>query len=170
MKNALLSLLAKEPAHGYELKQAIEEEFGALWPELNTGQVYTTLARLEKSGLVAARRVAQASRPDKVVYELTAAGRDAVERWTTSTAEPLPVRDQFFTKLILAARSRLADPVSLIETQRNAYLRRLRSLTDAHGAASTPVERLGAEGAILHAQADLKWLESLERYFLEEAP
>ncbi len=168
MKNVFLSLLAKEPAHGYELRQALADEFGSLWPPLNAGQIYTTLARLERDGLVSARRVSQASRPDKVVYELTPAGREAVAQWMASPADAPRVKDQFFTKLVLASRSRLADPVSLIDTQRNAFLRRLRSLTRASDTAPTAIERLGIEGAILHVQADLKWLESLERYFLRE--
>ena len=52
MRNVFLALLARSPAHGYELKQAFEAATGGIWPELNAGQIYTTLGRLERDGLV----------------------------------------------------------------------------------------------------------------------
>ena len=69
MKYAFLALLANEPAHGYELKQAFESTFGSVWPELNAGQIYTTLGRLERDGLVESCQVEQGSRPNKRVHE-----------------------------------------------------------------------------------------------------
>ena len=76
MRFALLALLSLGPAHGYELKAAFETHFGAVWPPLNIGQVYTTLARLERDGLVVATDVEQSDRPNKRVYSLTGAGRE----------------------------------------------------------------------------------------------
>jgi DNA-binding PadR family transcriptional regulator len=70
MKFPILAMLASSPAHGYELKQQLEHHFGAALPPLNTGQIYTSLARLERDGLVDADRVAQDSRPNKRVYRL----------------------------------------------------------------------------------------------------
>ena len=81
----LLALLAAGPAHGYELKQALEQRFGAVLPPLNSGQIYTTLARLQRDGLVEDDAVEQDGRPNKRVYRVTAAGRDELERWV---AEP----------------------------------------------------------------------------------
>ena len=70
-----MSLLAKEPAHGYELRQRLGAALGPAGGALNPGQVYVTLSRLERAGLVRAVEVAQPSHPDKKVYELTASGR-----------------------------------------------------------------------------------------------
>nr|BFE87074.1 hypothetical protein GCM10020093_096750 [Planobispora longispora] len=80
----LLALLAKEPAHGYELKQALEQIFGSAYPSPNIGQIYVTLGRLEKDGLVRAVDVEQTNRPNKKVYYLTAAGRESSTPGPTS--------------------------------------------------------------------------------------
>ncbi len=58
VKQALLALLEQEPMYGYQLRTEFEASTGATWP-LNVGQVYSTLSRLERDGLVAARRPAQ---------------------------------------------------------------------------------------------------------------
>ncbi|HJQ88530.1 MAG TPA: PadR family transcriptional regulator [Propionibacteriaceae bacterium] len=93
MREALLSLLHKEPAHGYELKLAIESMFGELWPAVNIGQVYQTLSRLERQGLVQSATVTQESRPDKRVYELTPAGREALRRWVDEVVPAARLRE-----------------------------------------------------------------------------
>jgi DNA-binding PadR family transcriptional regulator len=168
VRHALLALLSKEPAHGYELKQAVEAEFGELWPPVNVGQLYKTLGRLEADGLVRSASVAQASRPDKRVFELTAAGRDELQAWVDAPAPAVRVKDEFFTKLVLAARAKVADPLVLIDRQRRAYLRQLRSVTDLAATAAGMAARLAVEGAVLHLQADLTWLERCEQAFTNE--
>jgi DNA-binding PadR family transcriptional regulator len=70
MREAVLSLLHKEPAHGYELKLAIEAMFGQLWPAVNIGQIYQTLGRLERAGLVSSATVTQERRPSKCLSGL----------------------------------------------------------------------------------------------------
>ena len=71
MRFPLLALLANGPAHGYELKQAMEQQFGSVLPPLNAGQIYTTLSRLERDNLVQDDAVEQNGRPNKRVYNLT---------------------------------------------------------------------------------------------------
>ncbi len=163
MRNALLALLAKEPAHAYELKARLESEFGALWPT-NDGQAYVLLGRLEAAGLVASRE-APGSRRRKV-YELTPAGHDHVQQWFADPSEPTPVRAELLTKLVLARQVGLADPLALIDRQRRAHLRALRDVERlAREVASGSTEALLVEGAALHLQADLRWLEVCERHF-----
>jgi DNA-binding PadR family transcriptional regulator len=168
MRNAFLALLAGGPAHGYELKQAFEEALGGVWPPLNAGQVYTTLARLERDGLVRGAQVEQAHRPDKKVYELTADGRAAIEAWLDAAVEGPRLKDEFFLKLVLARAAGLNsthDPAVLIERQRHRYLQELRELNQVAARADATGNRtaaLLAEGAMLHLQADLKWLELCE--------
>jgi DNA-binding PadR family transcriptional regulator len=135
--------------------------FGQVWLAVNIGQIYSTLARLERAGLVRSATVSQASRPDRKVFELTAAGGEAVRRWVDDMVVP-PVRDAFFSKLVLAAQTRLADPLVLIDRQRRAYLRRLSELGDLAESAKGFAARLAVEGAVLHLQADLHWLEQCE--------
>jgi DNA-binding PadR family transcriptional regulator len=163
VREVLLGLLHKEPSHGYELKLAIESMFGELWPEVNIGQIYQTLGRLERAGLVRSATVAQGSRPDKRVYELTAAGREELLRWVDDPSPAARVRDTFFSKLLVAWRTRLADPVVLIDRQRRAYLRQLGELGGLADTTTSLVGRLAVEAAALHVQADLKLLEFCEQ-------
>ena len=161
MRPHLLALLAKEPAHGYELKLALEQTFGEAYPSPNIGQIYVTLKRLEQDGLVRSQDVEQATRPNKRVYELTPAGLDAVRAWVEEPSDGPRVRDEFFTKLILAPMAGLADRLELINSQRRHYLGIMRNLTGLQACADrgdTPA-RLLIEGAVLHLQADLDWLE-----------
>ena len=116
MRQPLLALLAKEPAHGYELKLALEQIFGGAYPSPNIGQIYVTLKRLEQDGLVRSEDVEQTTRPNKRVYELTPAGRDVVAAWVDEPSDGPRVRDEFFAKLILAPRAGLADQMDLGKT------------------------------------------------------
>jgi DNA-binding PadR family transcriptional regulator len=161
VRQHLLALLAKEPAHGYELKLALEQTFGAAYPSPNIGQVYVTLKRLEADGLVRSQDVAQTTRPNKRVYELTPVGRDAVAAWVDEPSDGPRVRDDFFTKLILAPRAGLADQMELINKQRHHYYRLMRGLNEVQESAGRhdTAARLLIEGNLLHLQADLDWLE-----------
>lgn len=165
MRHPFLALLARGPAHGYEVKQAFESTFGQGWPPLNAGQVYTTLGRLERDGLVEGYDVAQDDRPNKRVYQLTDAGRDELRRWLGAATDPPQLKDEFFLKLVMAVLTGLADPAGLLDRQRRLYLRHLRHLEDLAASAAAddhPVEALLVEGAALHLQADLEWLDRIE--------
>jgi DNA-binding PadR family transcriptional regulator len=161
MRQPLLALLAKEPAHGYELKLALEQTFGQAYPSPNIGQIYVTLKRLEQDGLVRSQDVEQGNRPNKRVYELTPAGRDELAAWVEEPAEGPRVRDEFFMKLVLAPRAGLADRMELINSQRRHYFGIMRNLIEmqADMDRANTAARLLVEGAVLHLQADLDWLE-----------
>jgi hypothetical protein len=107
--------------------------------------------------------VTQERRPDKRVYELTPAGRDALARWVDEVVPAARVREGFLSKLVLAWKTRLADPVMLIDRQRRAYLLRLRELHELADLATGLVARLAVEASVLHVQADLKLLEYCEQ-------
>src|SRR6202034_4353840 len=137
VRQPLLALLAKEPAHGYALK------------------------RLEADGLVRSQDVEQTTRPNKRVYELTPAGRDAVAAWVEEPSDGPRIRDEFFAKLILAPRAGLADQMELINKQRHHYYRLMRGLNELQESVGRKdtAARLLVEGTLLHLQADLDWLE-----------
>ena len=80
VKHVFLALLAKQPMHGYELKNAFEEIAAGSWP-LNFGQVYQTLNRLERVGFIESFVVVQEDKPDKKVYQITEDGRDHLKEW-----------------------------------------------------------------------------------------
>jgi len=164
-QEVLLAMLAKEPSHGYQLRTRLNEALGALGEAMNAGQVYVTLGRLEKTGLVRCERAAGvADRPDRKVYALTAAGQDRVTEWLTEVDWPKPDLVEFHLKLVTAAAAGLADPISIVDAQRRELLRRLR---EAQRAAMAEPDASAAglllEGAVLRLQADLRWLEACER-------
>ena len=86
VREVLLALLAGEASHGYQLRARLALALGPLAGALNDGQVYVTLNRLEKAGLVVSERVGQADKPDRRVYELTPAGRHQVTEWLGDTS------------------------------------------------------------------------------------
>jgi len=155
--------LAGESGYGYELKQALEQSFGDLLPALNAGQIYSTLARLERDGLVAGESVAGDSRR-KRVYELTERGRATLARWVESPVPGTRLKDEFFMKFVVVASAHLTEPRQLLEGQRREYLQSLRDLNallEANG--KGPAAELLVEGAILHLKADLEWLDLIEQ-------
>jgi DNA-binding PadR family transcriptional regulator len=164
-QEVLLAMLAKEPSHGYELHSRLGEALGPLADGVNAGQIYVTLGRLEKAGLVSSQRArGLAERPDRRVYGLTADGQQRVVEWLTEVAWPKPDLADFHLKLVAAAAARLADPLRIVDSQRRELLRRLR---DAERAAMAEPDRstvgLLLEGIVLRLQADLRWLEACER-------
>src|SRR5512145_1119023 len=168
MRDAILALLAKEPAHGYEVRHRLVQALGPPGQVLNPGQVYVTLGRLEKAGLVAVERVGQSSQPDKKVYELTPAGRERVAEWLADLSWPKVTPTDFHLKLVAAAAAGLADPVALVDAQRHELLRQLREVQDV--VLAQPPDSHGGlllEGAALRLQADIRWLEVCEQRWLD---
>jgi DNA-binding PadR family transcriptional regulator len=133
---------------------------------LNPGQVYVTLARLERAGLVQGVQVEQSAAPDKKVYEVTAAGRELVTGWLLALCWRKVAPVEFHVKLMAAAITGLADPVAMIDAQRRELLRRLRDVQQL--ARDEPADGDGAlllEGSALRLQADVRWLETCERHW-----
>jgi len=164
-QEVVLALLAKEPSHGYQLRARLRDALGPLGDAMNDGQIYVTLARLEKAGQVAIERAAgMPDRPDRKMYTLTAAGQHRVSDWLAEVSWPKPDLAEFHLKLLAAAAAHLADPIAIVDAQRRELLRRLR---DAQRAAmAEPRESEAAlllEGIVLRLQADLRWLEACER-------
>jgi DNA-binding PadR family transcriptional regulator len=164
-QEVVLAMLAKEPSHGYQLRARLREALGPLGDAMNAGQVYVTLARLEKAGLLVVERSPDGGdRSDRKVYALTAAGQQRVAEWIAEVGWPRPDLAEFHLKLVAAAAAGLADPLAIVDTQRRELLRRLR---DAQRAAMAEPNHSDAalllEGIVLRLQADLRWLEACEK-------
>ena len=148
VKLGLLALLAEEPMYGARLRAEFEARTGGTWP-LNVGQVYTTLARLERDGLVEA--VAEDAE-GRIAYRLTGAGRAEVAQWWLSPVDrDATPRDELVIKLALAVTVEGVDVPRVVQTQRTATLRHLQSLT-----------RLKQRATAGDADTDLAWLLVLE--------
>ena len=130
VRNALLGLLAHRPRHGYELHDAFEAMVGGeqVW-DLKPAQVYTTLSRLEKEGLVAEESVEQDSGPEKRVYGITESGRRELGDWFSSPVRSDHQRQEFFVKLMISLATGEGDPVKMIYVQRASLYRELHEVT-----------------------------------------
>ena len=162
MRFVFLALLAAGPSHGYELKRRYDGLFGAVWEPINIGQIYVTLGRLERDGLVTHTAVRQAKGADRKDYELTELGRKALDEWLDEPPDvPLPKSDLL---LRLVGGSLAGNPVGdLIGEHRQRCLQALRDLEGpAAEATAGSVADLLVQGTALHLQAELRWLDHID--------
>ncbi|QFY09218.1 PadR family transcriptional regulator [Nonomuraea phyllanthi] len=167
VRHGLLALLSGGPRHGYQLRLEFEASTGATWP-LNIGQVYTTLSRLERDGLVAP--AAESDEQGRVVYTITDAGREEMERWfSTPVVQSDRPRDELVVKLAMAVAAKEVDVSEVIHLQRTATMRTLQQLTRAKRAATEGVaQRLVLDSMIFQAEAEQRWLDHCESVLKEE--
>ncbi|OUC88297.1 PadR family transcriptional regulator [Streptosporangium minutum] len=159
IRQGLLALLSQGPRYGYQLRAEFEASTGATWP-LNIGQVYTTLSRMERDGLVAP---GEQDDQGRVVYTITEAGRAEMERWFgTPVAQSDRPRDELVIKLAMAVTA-AADVRPVIQAQRVATMRTLQELTRAKRASvAGPAQRLVLDSMIFQAEAEQRWLDHCE--------
>lgn len=162
--HAVLALLAQKTSYGYELKSKFQRSVGPQWGELNIGQVYQVLERLERDGLVTKRTVSQTDRPSKYIFRLTKAGRDELERWLDSPfVRQGGYRDDLFLKISAASWSGPERIRAVVRLQREAYLAELASLGKLRRRhRDEPLVDLLIEAAILHTKANLRIVELAE--------
>ncbi|MFF0516608.1 PadR family transcriptional regulator [Streptomyces sp. NPDC048232] len=172
VQDVVLALLVKEPSHGYDLRRRLAAALGPLGETLNAGQIYVTLTRLEKAGLVVQEREDVPVRgPRRKVYALTAAGQERAAAWMTEGGGPKADVAEFHLKLVAAGVSGLADPVALVGARRRELLHSLAEAQHAALLEDTDSEAgLLLEGIALRLQADLRWLEACERTWSTRAP
>ena len=165
VRQALLALLAEGPRYGYQLRSQFEQRTGATWP-LNVGQVYTTLTRLERDGLV------EGGGDDgegHAVFRITESGRDEVARWFTTPVERTqPPRDELAIKLALAVTVPGVDVGTVIQQQRSATMAALQDYTRLKRQAADGATRedlawsLVLDSLVFGAEAEIRWLDHCE--------
>ena len=127
IRHALLALLSEGPKYGLKLREEFEERTGEVWP-LNVGQVYTTLQRLERDGLVESDDNAQDS-PQKG-FRITAAGQEELSAWLrTPPDQSSPPRDELVMKVLVAARLPGTDVHQVIQTHRRYLIQLMQEWT-----------------------------------------
>ena len=171
IQHAVLALLAGGPSYGYSLKGAFEAAVGPQWGPLNIGHLYQILDRLSRDELVTSQRVAQSVKPDRVVYEITETGRAELASWLASpTPRTSGFRDDFFLKVMAAARSGDAATVrEVITGQRGFLLRELRNLETLRRRPDVDrVAGLLVTAAAQHVNADLAFLDLVEEQLLTD--
>jgi DNA-binding PadR family transcriptional regulator len=164
IRHGLLALLCSGPKYGYQLRTEFETATGTTWP-LNIGQVYTTLARLERDGLVAG---GGADDDGRVRYEVTDVGREELRHWFAAPVDhQARPRDELAIKLALAVTVTDGDVPAIIQAQRTATLRTLQEYTrfkrDAEQ--SDLSWMLVVDLMIFQAEAEVRWLDHCEATF-----
>lgn len=172
VKLGLMALLSDGPMYGAALRSAFEERTGGTWP-LNVGQVYTTLGRLERDGLV--EQTGPADDEGRISYRLTETGTAEVAAWWRSPVdrETTP-RDELVIKLALAVTVPGVDVSAIVHVQRTSTMKHLRDLTRLKGQALSAVEEadppqstdvawlLVLESHIFNTEAEARWLDHIE--------
>jgi DNA-binding PadR family transcriptional regulator len=164
----VLAVLRRGPAHGYDVKRDHDTWFPDARP-LAYGQVYATLSRLERDGLVEVVETRVDGGPERTVYAMTDAGDALLTAWLE---EPAPVggsgAEEIVRKTVAALRTG-DDPRPFLAAQRTAHLRRMRELADLP-LGTDPGERLARDHLVAHLDADLRWLERAVERFPAHAP
>ncbi len=162
VRHGLLALLERGTRYGYQLRSEFEHATGGTWP-LNIGQVYTTLARLERDRTV---RALPENDGGQRPYEITAEGRAELALWfATPVAQADRPRDELAIKLALALTTPGVDVRSVVQTQRTATMRQLQELTRLK-AGNEPTSDLAwhlvLEAMVFQAEAEVRWLDHCE--------
>jgi DNA-binding PadR family transcriptional regulator len=177
VKYALLGILSEGERHGYDLKEAFDERIGEFWG-LNFGQIYSTLDRLEREGLVEWREEPQERRPDRKIFRITAKGRRELEEWLLRpVGRPRALRDELFIKLVFLQSSDHGPILDLIDQQKKVYMSHMQRLTRRKVELSARADRRAffvtdvlIDAALFHAEADLKWLSHTEQKIRSGGP
>jgi DNA-binding PadR family transcriptional regulator len=166
VRQSLLALLDLQPMYGYQLRTEFEARTGATWP-LNIGQVYTTLNRLERDGLV----VQDTDDEGHTTYAITDDGREQVRQWfVTPVARTTPPRDELAIKLAIAVSVPGVDVRAVVQTQRTATVQALQDYTRlkhraGDGAGADPGQLawlLVLDALVFQAEAEVRWLDHCE--------
>lgn len=172
---SLLAILDQGPCYGYQLRSEFDRRTGSARP-LNVGQIYNTLDRLERDGLVkkaapSASNVEPSEEPasSQIYYRITDAGSAEVAGWFASAVErSATAREDLAIKLAIAVTLPGVDASNVIRVQRSAATAALQELMTEKNAASDPAfsEELArlliVDSMIFHAEAEIRWLDHSE--------
>lgn len=161
VKHIFLAILSKKPMHGYDLKNTFEELVSDQW-SLNFGQVYTTLSRLERDGLVSVEAVKQEEKPDKKIYSLTEEGKEQLDIWLKQEPDWSVFHDELSFQLTALEYLNQGELISFLSGYR-AYLSGLIReliLKKSEIADQKSMTAWVFERNIMKAEADVKWVEN----------
>jgi len=154
---SILGLLEPGARHGYDLKREYDAVFAYARP-LKFGQLYATLTRLERDGLVSPAGDEPGKGPDRKRFAITEDGVVGLDHWIAEPEVPEPyLQPTLFIKVVLALQSG-RDAAGILDRQRSAHLNRMRELT-AMKSGGTFTDRLLADHALFHLEADLRWID-----------
>lgn len=166
VRQSLLAILDQGPCYGYQLRSEFDRRTGSTWP-LNVGQIYNTLERLERDGLV---ERGDADEKGHVYWQITDAGSAEVASWLSSpVVRGSATRDELAIKLAVAATLPGVDVAAVIQTQRMASIQQMQSLQRTKYAGADPdgpqelAWSLVVDSMIFAAEAEVRWLDHTEQ-------
>ncbi len=164
VREGLLTLLAERPRHGYDLRAEFERRTAGLWG-LNSGQVYTTLDRLTRDGLVSGEDDPDDTSGRRRLYALTDAGSGALDSWRAGLAAHTDApREDLVMEILLAADGPTHTVLPVIDHARHRILQHLQELRRAQrdDPDGTLAAQLVTEVLLARREADLRWLDRTE--------
>jgi DNA-binding PadR family transcriptional regulator len=161
VRHALLALLSGGPKYGLQLRQEFEARTGEVWP-LNVGQVYTTLQRLERDGLVESDD-AGSDGPQKG-FRITAAGQGELMEWLRTPGDDIPPRDELVIKVLVALTVPGVDVAELLQVHRRHLVQTMQRYTRLKESAAEDDVGLGlvADAEIFRLEAVVRWLDAAD--------
>jgi DNA-binding PadR family transcriptional regulator len=166
IRHALLALLAEGPKHGFQLANGFQAGTGEMWP-LNTGQVYTTLQRLARDGLVAAA-TGTGDEPEEGasnLFQLTEAGHAELFDWLRTPPDlSIPPREELVIKVLVALRVPGVDVVELTQIHRRHLIDVMHEYTrlKQHASEDDIGLLLVADAEIFRLEALVRWLDAAD--------
>jgi len=160
VRHALLALLTEGPKIGLRLREEFEERTGEVWP-LNVGQVYTTLQRLERDGLIESNSDDNDS-PHKD-YRITGEGRQEVENWLRTPPSAIPPRDDLVIKVLVAVGVPGVDLPAVLQTHRRRLVELMQTYTRMKEDALDDVRiALVVDAELFRLDALMRWLDAAD--------
>jgi DNA-binding PadR family transcriptional regulator len=161
--HALLALLREGPKYGLRLQNEFESRTGEVWP-LNVGQVYTTLQRLERDGLVQVDGEGARSQKQKR-YRITPAGAQELSDWLCTPPELVPPpRDELVIKVLVALQVPGIDIHELLQVHRRHVIEVMQRYTriKAEAAEDDVPLALVADAELFRLEAIVRWLDAAD--------
>lgn len=160
VRHALIALLLEGPKYGLQLRQEFEAGTGEVWP-VNVGQVYTTLQRLERDGLVQAE---DGEGPQRS-YHLTPAGGAELDEWLKTPPDMAsPPRDELVIKVLIALRLTDVDVHALVQVHRRKLVELMQQYTRLKEDAADDEFALSlvVDAEIFRLDALIRWLDAVD--------
>ena len=161
--HALLALLSEEPKYGLRLQNEFEARTGEVWP-LNVGQVYTTLQRLERDGLVEADDEGGRSQKQRR-YRITPAGAHELADWLRTPPDLVPPpRDELVIKVLVALQVPGIDVREILQVHRRQVIEVMQRYTriKAEAAENDVPLALVADAELFRLEAIVRWLDAAD--------
>ena len=174
VRHALLGLLSEGPKYGHQLRQEFEATTGDVWP-LNVGQVYTTLQRLERDGLVESDD--ESTEGPQRDYRITASGREELDRWLRTPPDMTePPRDELVIKVLVAISLPDVDVADVLQVHRRYLVELMQQWTRLkEDEADFDLSlALVVDAELFRLDSVIRWLDAvdgrLRRYAVEPLP